>query len=185
VGRAAGPCGGAREGLPGAAAGGRAQGAAGSAPEGRTRAPPGGAGRAEAGRTRATGGGGCVRVARGTAQGRVQGGRAGEEGVGEGKRERGRGELTSGSKSGDHRLQNLGHHGEREREREVAARENSMRGKDQGRGHAWGGHGRQGRAGRAGSRRVGLGWAAPRVKTPWHAQPQIGIQSAKQNMKRD
>jgi hypothetical protein len=38
---------------------------------------------------------------------------------GEGKRERERergGELTSGSKSGDHRLQNLGHHhGERER----------------------------------------------------------------------
>jgi hypothetical protein len=37
------------------------------------------------------------------------------------------GELTSGSKSGDHHIQNLGHHGERERdgrEREVAAREN-------------------------------------------------------------
>jgi hypothetical protein len=38
------------------------------------------------------------------------------------ERERGRerggeGKLTSGSKSGDHRLQNLGHHGERERER--------------------------------------------------------------------
>jgi hypothetical protein len=42
-------------------------------------------------------------------------------GEGEGKRERERGgELTSGSKSGDHRLQNLGHH--REREREVEER---------------------------------------------------------------
>jgi hypothetical protein len=30
-----------------------------------------------------------------------------------------------------------------------------------------------------------LGWAAPRVKTSWHAQPQIEIQSAKQNPKRD
>jgi hypothetical protein len=39
----------------------------------------------------------------------------GVEREGEGRcRERGRGELTSGSKSGDHRLQNLGHHGERE-----------------------------------------------------------------------
>jgi hypothetical protein len=39
-----------------------------------------------------------------------------EEGEGEGKRERerGGGELTSGSKSDDHRLQNLGHHRERE-----------------------------------------------------------------------
>jgi hypothetical protein len=42
-----------------------------------------------------------------------------KKGEGEGKRERergGEGELTSGSKSSDHRLQNLGHHGgERER----------------------------------------------------------------------
>jgi hypothetical protein len=30
---------------------------------------------------------------------------------------------------------------------------------------------------------VGLGWAAPRVKIPWHAQPQIGIQFVKQNPK--
>jgi hypothetical protein len=30
---------------------------------------------------------------------------------------------------------------------------------------------------------VGLGWAAPRAKTPWHAQPQIKNQSAKQNPK--
>jgi hypothetical protein len=43
----------------------------------------------------------------------------GAQGRGKGRgrgRERGRGELTSGSKSGDHRLQYLGHcHGERER----------------------------------------------------------------------
>jgi hypothetical protein len=54
----------------------------------------------------------------------------GEEGEGKRERERERGgELTSGSKSGDHRLQNLGHHGERERGggEEVAARENQMR----------------------------------------------------------
>jgi hypothetical protein len=50
----------------------------------------------------------------------------GEEGRGGGVEERERGgELTSGSKSGDHRLQNLGHHGgERGGGEEVAAREN-------------------------------------------------------------
>jgi hypothetical protein len=37
------------------------------------------------------------------------------------ERGRGKGKLTSGSKSGDHRLQNLGHHGEREMGEEVAA----------------------------------------------------------------
>jgi ribonuclease G len=59
----------------------------------------------------------------GRAQGRSRGG-GGEDR----ERERG-GELTSGSKSGDHRLQNLGHHRERERGggEEVAARENQMR----------------------------------------------------------
>jgi hypothetical protein len=66
-----------------------------------------------------------------------------------------------------------------------------MRGKRPGEGGTtWGGAGRQGRAGqgraelgRAGSDWVGLGWAAPRVKILWHAQPQIGIQFAKQNPK--
>jgi hypothetical protein len=59
-------------------------------------------------------------------------------------------------------------------------------------GGAWGGHGAPGARGpswatpgRAGLGRVGLGWAAPRVKTLWHAQPQIGIQPAKQNPKRN
>jgi hypothetical protein len=54
----------------------------------------------------------------GSRPGRTLGGCAREEGRGgEGKREREKGgELTSGSKSGDHCLQNLGHHGgERER----------------------------------------------------------------------
>jgi hypothetical protein len=57
-------------------------------------------------------------AAPGNAEGAVQGGRAGKkEGEGEGKRERERGgKLTSGSKSGDHHLQKLGHH-EEERER--------------------------------------------------------------------
>jgi hypothetical protein len=63
----------------------------------------------------------------------LQGARWEEEERGGGReRERGRGrerggELTSGSKSGDHCLQNLGHHKEdgRDRERQgVAVREN-------------------------------------------------------------
>jgi hypothetical protein len=59
-----------------------------------------------------------------------------------------------------------------------------MRERDQ--GARMGSRGHQGRAGRAGPGRarlgwVGLGWAAPRAKTLWHAQPQIGNQSAKQN----
>jgi hypothetical protein len=83
-----------------------------------------------------------------------------EERGGEGKRERergGEGELALGSKSGDHRLQNLGHHGEREvGEREVAAREKSNERKGPGGTHM-GSRGRQGRAGRAGLGWVGLG----------------------------
>jgi hypothetical protein len=64
-----------------------------------------------------------------------------------------------------------------------------MRGRRLGEGGpAWGGHGRQGRVGRAGpgwarSGRAGLGRTAG--QTPWHAQPQIGIQFVKQNLKRD
>jgi hypothetical protein len=65
-------------------------------------------------------------ASRGRATGRERGHAWKKKGEGEGKRERERGgELTSGSKSGDHRLQNLGHHGESERGggEEVAARE--------------------------------------------------------------
>jgi hypothetical protein len=66
-------------------------------------------------------------VARGR-QGRAgEGARGKKEGEGEGKRERERGgQLTSGSKSGDHRLQNLGHNGG---EREVEERK-LLRGKN-------------------------------------------------------
>jgi hypothetical protein len=56
-----------------------------------------------------------------------------------------------------------------------------MRGKDQGTGGTWGGHGRQRRAGRAGPGRAGLGRTAG--QNPRHAQPQIKIQFAKQNLK--
>jgi hypothetical protein len=49
----------------------------------------------------------------GRSRGKERRGGGGEE------RGRGEGELTSGSKSGDHRLQNLGHHGG---EREVEER---------------------------------------------------------------
>jgi hypothetical protein len=57
-----------------------------------------------------------------------------------------------------------------------------MRERDQGReGGAWG----RGRGARGARARAGPGWAAPWVKIPWHAQPQIEIQFAKQNTKRD
>jgi hypothetical protein len=42
-----------------------------------------------------------------------------------------------------------------------------------------GGVGHRGRTGQSGPGWVGLGWAAPRVKIPRHAQPQIGIQFTK------
>jgi hypothetical protein len=47
------------------------------------------------------------------------------------------------------------------------------------------GQGARGARAKTGLDRVGLGWGAPRVKIPWHAQPHIGIQFAKQNPKRD
>jgi hypothetical protein len=75
-----------------------------------------------------------------------------EERGGEEKRERergGEGELTSGSKSDDHHLQNLGHHGERER----GGRERLLRGRNQMRERDQGGA-------RAKLGRAGLGWAA-------------------------
>jgi hypothetical protein len=48
-----------------------------------------------------------------------------------------------------------------------------MRERDQGRGRAHG-EGMGARGARAEMGRAGLGLAAPWVKTPWHAQPQIG-----------
>jgi hypothetical protein len=127
AGRAAGPRGGAREELPGAAARGAARGGRGEQPRGRVGAPRKAAGGAQGGRGEPSGG---VQGPRGGRQGGAQRGRAGEEEwEGEGKRERERGgKLTSGSNSGDHYLQYLGHHGERETERwereEFAAQEN-------------------------------------------------------------
>jgi hypothetical protein len=86
-----------------------------------------------------------------------------EEGEGEGKKERegeGRGAHLGDPNSGDHRLQDLGHHEERERGgREVAAREKSNERKRPGEGGT-----RMGRARAPGARgprpgRAGSGWA--------------------------
>jgi hypothetical protein len=120
---------------------------------------------------------------RGRATGRGRGRAGKKKGEGEGKRERG-GELTSGSKSGDHRLQNLGHHGEREMgERGGCYAGELNEGKrDKGRGRAHR-EGQGARGARAELGWVGLGWATLRVKIPWHGQPQIRIQFAKQNPK--
>jgi hypothetical protein len=118
--------------------------------------------------------------------GRRRGHTGKKKGEGEGKRERERerergGELTSGSKSGDHCLQNLGHHRERERWRRggcCAGKSNERKG-EKGGGAQGGGAVRRGRAGQSELGWVGLGWAASRVKISRHAQPQIGIQFAK------
>jgi hypothetical protein len=67
-------------------------------------------------------------------------------------------------------------------EREVAVREKSNERKGIG-GRAWGAGGARGTRAELG--RAGLGWAAPWIKTPWHAQPQIGNQFAKHNPKRN
>jgi hypothetical protein len=76
------------------------------------------------------------------------------KGRGRGREREGEEEGSSprGSKSGDHCLQNLGHHrGERER---LLHRRNQMRERDQG-ARAWG------RARALGARRAGPGWAGP------------------------
>jgi hypothetical protein len=117
--------------------------------------------------------------ARGDTRGaRREAARGKKKGRGRG-RERGRGEwrgeeLTSGSKSGDHRLQNLGHHGE-ERERDRWRRGGCCAGKlnerkeEKGEGaRAWGrgrGARARARAGRARSGWVGLGRVAGQKPT--------------------
>jgi hypothetical protein len=60
---------------------------------------------------------------------------------------------------------------------------NQIRGRDHGGARMGEGTGARARWARLGW--VGLGWATPRVKTPWHAQPHIENQSAKQNPKRN
>jgi hypothetical protein len=64
----------------------------------------------------------------------------GEEEEEVGERERGEGSSPQGSKPGDHRLQNLGHHGEERdgRERELCAGELNEGKRDKGRGRAHG-----------------------------------------------
>jgi hypothetical protein len=98
-------------------------------------------------------------------------------------RGRGRGELTSGSKSSDHRLQNLGHHGEREGGggEEVVARENQMKERERREGaRAW----VRGRArGARGPERAGLGRTAcqnPATRTTTDRNPIVN-----RNPKRD
>jgi hypothetical protein len=82
----------------------RREGGAGAAPSG---APPG-----------------ATEAARAGLQGDARAGK-GSGGRGRGRERRREGSSPRGSNSGDHRLQNLGHHGEREMgEREVAMREN-------------------------------------------------------------
>jgi hypothetical protein len=164
--------------LPGAR--GHAGGRAGTMlPGGRGRAPCQGAGE---GRRRALGaGGGALSRARGRgrgsrrtpgepragaahARGRGEGSRAGEK-KGRGReRGRGRGELTSGSKFGDHRLQNLGHHKERVRWRRggcCAGKSNERKGEKGGDAHIGEGQGTGGTRARAGR----LGWAGSRAGT--------------------
>jgi hypothetical protein len=112
----------------------------------------------------------AIARARAKKKGRKKGARGGvgREGEGKGDRER---ELTSGSKSGDHRLQNLGHHGggrERGGGEEVAARENQMRDRER-------------KEGGRGPERAGSGWVTSRGKNPRHAQPLIEIRFVKRD----
>jgi hypothetical protein len=118
--------------------------------------------------------------------------RAGEEERarvgGEKRRERERekgGELTSGSNSGDHRLQNLGHHRRsRERwEREVVAREFQMR-----EGEEEGAHGGCGAPRARGPGWVGLGWVGPghfADRNPRHARLSNRLQSRTEKPRRN
>jgi hypothetical protein len=90
---------------------------------------------------------------------RREGAHRGREEEGEGEREEKGGELTSGSNSGDHRLQNLGHHGEREvGEREGGCCAGNPNERGRGGGGAWG-VGRGARGARAEPDRARMGWA--------------------------
>jgi hypothetical protein len=104
--------------------------------------------------------GACDGACKGCTKG-LQGAHREEERGGEEREGEGRGAHLGDPNFGDLRLQNLGHHGgERERwERRLLRGRIEMRERDQGRGRAWGWHGRQGRAGRVGPGRAGLGRA--------------------------
>jgi hypothetical protein len=126
-------------------------------------APPGAAGAAREG---LQGG-----VHAGEKKGCTQGREGEEEEEGERGGE-GRGAHLGDPNSGDHRLQDLGHHGERERcgTGGVCCAGELNEGKRPGERGAHGeGTGARGAWAELGQ--AGLGWAAPRVKTPWHAQP--------------
>jgi hypothetical protein len=137
--------------LPGARANRR--GGTGKPPGGASE-PPSAAGGADAGpRDEAIGG--ARRGLQGARREEERGGGREREREGERGRGQGRGEeLTSGSKFGDHHLQNLGHHGRErwERERELCTGElnEGKRGKGRGRAHGGGkGLGRKGTRARA------------------------------------
>jgi hypothetical protein len=174
---------------PGSRARGAGAGRGRTAPGGRGGAPPHAESRrrgvaarqgshAQGPLTRGGGGGAPPRARRPGAAPRARGAtRRGEEGEGKRERERG-GELTLGSKSGDHRLQNLGHHGERERWRRggcCAGKSNERNGEKGGAcmGEGQGVEGARARAGQLG--RAGSGWVPGRDRSPQHTRPQIGI----------
>jgi hypothetical protein len=123
----------------------------------------------------------AAREARGARAARGGRGGRGEEEEEEGEREKG--SSPRGSKSGDHCLQNLGHHGEDRdgRERELCVGELNEGKETRGGGAHGEGQGARGTRAKAGPCRIGLGWAAPRVKIPRHAQPQLENQFAKRD----
>jgi hypothetical protein len=117
-------------------------------------------------------------------QGRRRGRAQGREGEEEEEGERGgegRGAHLGDPNSSVHHLQNLVHHGERER----GGRGGGCCAGELNEGKRPGERGAHGEGTGGRGTRAELGWAAPRVKIPWHTQPQIGIQFAKQNLKRD
>jgi hypothetical protein len=122
-----------------------------------------------------------AREARGARAARGGRGGRGEEEEEEGEREKG--SSPRESKSGDHCLQNLGHHGEDRdgRERELCVGELNEGKETRGGGAHGEGQGARGTRAKAGPCRIGLGWAAPRVKIRRHAQPQLGNQFVKRD----
>jgi hypothetical protein len=185
-GAARGACGGHAGAPPGGARGGRGRGPRGAPPGPRgsaaggphrgARGPrgesaPEGAGSAAGGR------GERRRGPQGPRGERAEGRGGGRRRGGGGEEREGEGELTSGSKFGDHRLQNLGHHGERERGggEEVAAWENQMREREGG----------AGQSGTAGPDWVGLGRVAGQKPTTRTTTDQNPIRETRLRKTRD
>jgi hypothetical protein len=114
-----------------------------------------------------------------------EGGRVGGRGCagkekGEGKRERERGAHLGDPNSGDHRLQNLGHRGEKERE--MGERERLLRGRNQMRerdlGGAWGAVGARGAGAELGRVRPHRG---PKPHGTHNHRSEINLRSKIQN----